>query len=700
MIEDSRTDALLIKGMLADAGEFTQPILHAGDLSTGLQLLQEKQVAVILLDLSLPDSSGFETFQCLQPHACDIPIIVLTGSRDRRLALYAIKHGAQDYLVKDEACPLSLGKAIQYAVERKQAEQRIHFQASLLDQVQNAVFATDRNDRIIYWNRFARRLYQWPDDQALGRRFSELIVPEEGQALLTEIHQALSNKQTWEGELELKRRDGSLLPTQLTLSTVSNAHGQISGYVGIASDIGTRKEIERKLEHNAFHDPLTGLPNRLLFSNRLSHAIARGAREGGRYAVMVIDLDRFKMINDSLGHLVGDELLIQFSRRVESCLRPQDTLARLGGDEFTILLDDLQHSTDAIRVAERIHEKMAQPFYLDNTEVHTSASIGITFGTANYKEPSHALRDADIAMYRAKNHGKGCHVVFENGMHDRATMQLKHEARLRHAVEKGEFELKFQPIIDLHTGQCLAAEAQIHWNSPNMKRFSPQEFLALADDSGLIISLGQTLLDETCRALRAWQELTPQAADLTIHIRLTARQFCHRGLIEQLRSALQRYELEGWQLTLEITESVLHEHPVLAAAILADLRDLGIGVCIGDFGTGHTSLSQLHRYPLDALKIGQSFLSNLDSARPGQAVIQAILQLGQSLGLQVIAESVQTERHLARLTELGCHRAQGEILQPSLNPSAMGQYLLRMVATGGFEIAPRPASTKENRENP
>ncbi|HEX5514160.1 MAG TPA: diguanylate cyclase, partial [Gammaproteobacteria bacterium] len=513
--------------MLAEASDLPQTVLHAASLEAGLEILRRQHIAVILLDLSLPDSTGLDTFQTLQRHAGGTPIIVLTGSRDRSLALRAIQEGAQDYLVKDEVNASTLSKAIHYAVERKhaemrlresenryktlvdsvpdaillirdgaiahcnerasdlfgipyddligrdpsslapprqpdgsdsiaglqahlqkrrqdspylfewqfqganealiatevildtvvldgepqvlaiirditdrkQAEQRIRFQASLLDQVHNAVLATDSDDRIIYWNRFATRLYLWPADLAMGQRFTDLIMPDAEPGLLQEVRQALAGSQIWEGELELKRRDGSTFPALLTLSAVLDEFGRFSGCVGIASDITVRKEVERKLEHNAFHDALTGLPNRMLFADRLSHSIARGAREGGRYAVMMMDLDRFKIINDSLGHMVGDELLIQFSRRVESCLRPQDTLARLGGDEFTILLDDIQHTSDAVRVAERIHEKMSQPFLLGGNEVYSSASIGITFGTANYKEPAQAVRDADIAMY-------------------------------------------------------------------------------------------------------------------------------------------------------------------------------------------------------------------------------------------------------------------------------------------------------------
>lgn len=680
LIEDSHTDTLLIQSMLAHADDVPHTIVHAANLEEGLQQLEHEDFAVILLDLSLPDSHGLQTFQALQQHAHDIPIIVLTGSRDRKLALYAIQQGAQDYLVKDDANPSALGKAIQYAIERKQAEQRIRFQASLLDQVQSAVFATDSNDRIIYWNCFAAQLYQWPKELAIGRDFSELIVADSSKALLVEIQHALTNKQTWEGELEFRRRDASVLPTQLTLSIVRDHGDRVSGYVGIASDIAARKEAERKLEHTAFHDALTELPNRLLFTERLERAIARSIREGGRYAVMILDLDGFKMINDNLGHLVGDELLVQFSRRVESCLRPQDTLARLGGDEFTILLDDLQHTTDAIRVAERIHEQMAQPFHLDQTEIHTSASIGITFGTANYKESSHAVRDADIAMYRAKNQGKGRHVIFNSGMHDHIDMQLKHENRLRRAIDFNEFDLQFQPIVELATRRCVATAAQIHWHSPALNRLSSQELATLTDETGLTIPLSQTLLNEACRALRVWQDASPATAEFTIHVKLTGRQLCHRNLIEHVNGVLQRNRLQGRQLTLEIPEDVLHQQPVIAAATLGDLRDLGVAVCLDDFGTGYSSLSHLHRYPLSAIKVGRSFVSNLEHSSASRVVIEAILRLCENLGLHLIADNVETEQQLAQLTELGCQRAQGNILQRPLNLQEMQRQLLQDIS--------------------
>lgn len=803
LIEDNRADVLLIQAMLAEASDVGYAVVHAPRLEAGLEALQREHVVVILLDLSLPDSIGLDTFQALHQRAGGIPIIVLTGSRDQALALRAIQSGAQDYLVKDEVNAAALSKSIHYAVERKhaemrlresenryktlvnsvpdtilllrdgviqhcneraaslfgcsaeeligrrpselspskqadgsdsdtefrslllqqkevgllafewlfqsrrrglvatevildsillegeaqvlaiirdisdrkQAEQRIRFQASLLDQVHNAVLATDSRGQVVYWNRFASLLYMWPAELAMGRLFTELIVPEDNQALLEEIRETLAETHTWEGELELKRRDGSSFPALLSLSTVLDESGQFAGYVGIASDITERKQVERKLEHNAFHDALTGLPNRMLFTDRLSHSIARSVREGGRYAVMMLDLDRFKVINDSLGHMVGDELLIQFSRRVESCLRPQDTLARLGGDEFTILLEDLHHSSDAIRVAERIHEKMTQPFHLGGNEIYTSASIGITFGTANYQEPAQAIRDADIAMYRAKNQGKGCHVVFEVGMHDRAVSQLKRENRLRQALERQEFTVHFQPIVDLRNGRCIGAEALLRWNNPEAVRYSTPELLALAEETGLIIPIGQQVLDDACRALHHWREELPLAEEFAVHVNLSAKQFSHRGLTRQIEAALSRYQLSGAALALEIREGVLRDHPTVATAMLADLRELQVHICIDDFGAGYSSLNYLHQFPLDILKIDRSFTAGLGSNNTSSAIIEAIVGLGNNLGMQTIATGVESEHHQRYLLELGCRYAQGFLFRRPLQPEAMMEYL-------------------------
>ncbi len=805
LIEDNRADALLIEAMLAEASDIDLPLCHETRLEDGLAFLARARAAVVLVDLSLPDSMGLETFQTLHRHAPNLPIIVLTGSKDRSLALRAIQEGAQDYLVKDEVSGPALSRAIRYAIERKQTEvrlresenrykalvnavpdaillfrdgliadcnanagklfgrdrndllgltpgtlspsrqpdgsvsaevfrdrvlavrdngpqwfeweflrgdnrtvstevildiielggkphllavvrdlterkqaaERIRFQASLLNQVHNAVMATDPHDRITYWNRHATTLFQWDAQEVLDRPLNELIAPGMSRPLLKEIRSVLAEEQTWEGELELQRRDGSTFPALVTLSTLHDENDNISGMVGVVSDISERKEVERKLEHSAFHDTLTGLPNRALFTDRLARAIARGSREAGRYAVMMMDLDRFKVINDSLGHMVGDELLIQFSRRVESCLRPGDTLARLGGDEFTVLLEDIQHHADAIRVAERIHDQMTKPFLLDDNEVYTSTSIGITFSTANYKEPSQALRDADIAMYRAKALGKGCHVVFEAGMYDRAVTQLKRETRMRRALERGEFTVHYQPIVDLQTELCIGCEALVRWNSAGERRPPPQEWLGVAEETGLIIPIGQQVLNEACRHLEQWRRELGLAEGFTMHVNLSTKQFCHRGLITQLDEALSRHRLDGRCLALEIPENVLMQHPVLAAAMLGDLRELDVHVCVDDFGTGYASLSYLHQFSVDGIKIDRSFTQGLGSNVTSGAIVQAIIGLGRALGMQTIAEGVENERHRQRLLELGCRYAQGYLFHPPLEPEAMTEYLRR-----------------------
>jgi diguanylate cyclase (GGDEF)-like protein/PAS domain S-box-containing protein len=803
LIEDNRGDAVLIEAMLAEVNEADRPMIHVSRLEDGLESLARNEVDVILADLSLPDSVGLETFTTLHQRAPQLPIIVLTGSRDRSLALRAIQEGAQDYLVKDEVNGPALIKAINYAIERKQAEtrlresenrykglvnsvpdailllkdgrivdcnsramtlfgydreqlhgltlgplspsrqpdgtvsveafhdhitaartggaqwfewqfqridkrpvatevilemielegerqvlaivrdlterkqaeQRIRFQASLLNQVHNAVLATDRDDKIIFWNRHARQLYGWDAPEVMGRPATDLIVPAEEQELIEQIRGVLAEGQNWEGELELKRKDGSTFPALFTLSAVHDENDEVTGFVGVASDISERKEAEKKLEFSAFHDALTGLPNRVLFADRLARAIARGSREGGRYAVLVMDLDRFKVINDSLGHLVGDELLIQFSRRVESCLRPGDTLARLGGDEFTILLENVQHTSDAVRVAERIHEKMSEPFLLGTHEVFSSTSIGITFGTANYQEPAHALRDADIAMYRAKSQGKGCHVIFETGMHDRAVSQLTRETRLRRALDREEFGVHYQPILDLESGQCVACEALLRWKDPAEADFGTQEFISIAEETGLIIPIGQKVLDDVCQHLEQWQRSMPLVEDFTVHVNLSTKQFCHRGLVNQINDALVRHKLHGRKLTLEITEGVLMEHPVLAAAMLGDLREMDVHVCVDDFGTGYSSLSYLHQFPVDVIKIDRSFTHGLGQSITSSAIVEAIVGLGHNLGMQTIAEGVESEQHRQQLIQLGCRYAQGFLFNPALDPATMSAYL-------------------------
>lgn len=565
--------------------------------------------------------------------------------------------------------------------ERMQAAERIRFQASMLNQVRNAVIATDTRGKIVYWNDYAAHLHGVPAEEALGKQALRLLLPSRHRRLISELRSALASSSHWDGEAELCRRDGSTFPARLTLSPIRNMHDQVVGYAAIAVDITERKEIERKLAHSAFHDPLTGLPNRALLYDRLSHAIARSVRPGNRYAVMLMDLDGFKLVNDSLGHLIGDELLKEFARRVECCLRPGDTLARLGGDEFTVLLEDIHHSADAVRVAERIHEQMAKPFELAGNIIYCTASIGITFNSPTHKEPSHALRDADIAMYRAKERGKGCHVIFELGMHERAVSQLRRETELRRALERDELMVEYQPIIELGSGRWVGCEVFIRWQHPLDARIPAREFIDIAEETGMIIPIGEKTLEQACATLRRWQQRYELVEDFTLHVNLSPKQFAKRDLPATVADILARHDLAGTALTLEINESALAEDALTAASILGDLRDLEVHACIDDFGVGSSSLNSLRQLPIDTVKISQSLVRELGTSITSSAIVGALLNLAHNLGINIVAEGVETRQHERHLQALGCRHGQGYLFAPPMDAAALERYFQPVDAT-------------------
>ncbi|RFA24390.1 hypothetical protein CAI21_21870 [Alkalilimnicola ehrlichii] len=671
LVEDNRTQARLIEQMLREEGETDYEIVHVQRLSAGLEQLAHTTISVVLLDLSLPDSRGLPTFERLQTHAARLPVIILTGQRDLDMALEALDKGAQDYLVKDDVTSSSLVKAIHYAIKRKQAEQQIRFQASLLNQVQNAVIATDEQQRITYWNHFAETMYGWQAEDVMDRPALDLLLAEEENELVAALRHAMSAEQAWEGELQLKHKDDSSFPGYMSLSPLRDPNDSLSGFVTITVDISERKEVERQLAHSAFHDSLTNLPNRALFSERLERALLRGQRRNWRYAVMMMDLDRFKRINDSLGHMAGDQLLVQFAQRVHECLRPGDTLARQGGDEFTILLEDLSDSTDAIRVAERIHLALAQPFTIAGQDIKTSTSIGIAFSSRGYQEPSEVLRDADIAMYQAKARGRGCHVIFEKGMRAHAVSALQRESELRRAVERREFETLYQPIIDLKTGRCKGCEVLLRWRHPDEGLLSPSEFLQTAEETGLIIPIGEQILEETCLQLGRWDKELGLAPDFEVHLNLSANQLCHRGLAQQVRDTLYRTGIDPRRITLEVGEQALLEHPVLAAVMVAELRALGTKISVNDFGSGFSSLRALRHFQVDALKIDRTFIQSLGPQTKASAIVKAIIELANQLEVDLIAVGVENTDHRQELIELGCRHAQGSLFFPPLEANAM-----------------------------
>ncbi|WP_342243403.1 putative bifunctional diguanylate cyclase/phosphodiesterase [Pseudomonas sp. OTU5201] len=420
-----------------------------------------------------------------------------------------------------------------------------------------------------------------------------------------------------------------------------------------------RKRAEEQLV-DAFHDPLTGLPNRALFSDRLSRAVARCNRHReAAFAVLFIDLDRFKLVNDSLGHLAGDLLIIQVATRLGSCLRQTDTLARMGGDEFTILLDCIGNPDAPTRVAERILDALEPPFLINGEQLYISASIGIAPSDLGYESAEEILRHADLAMYRAKTLGKHRYEMFDHSLHDLAVGRLTLETRLRNALQNGEFVLHYQPIVSLASGQLVGVEALVRWQEPRGALIYPGDFIQVAEDTGLILPLGLWVLREACRSMARWHQAFPSPTPLTVSINLSARQFAQHDLVAQVGAIIAETGIRPECVRLEITESASMADSERTITVLQQLHELGVRISIDDFGTGYSSLSYLHRFHLDALKIDRSFLTQLDQCEESLQIVHTILNLARNLGLEVVAEGVETERHLMILKSLGCDFGQG-----------------------------------------
>ncbi|MFB2973387.1 EAL domain-containing protein [Aerosakkonema sp. BLCC-F183] len=432
-------------------------------------------------------------------------------------------------------------------------------------------------------------------------------------------------------------------------------------------EIAERKLLEKQLLHMALHDPLTGLPNRALFMERLKQAVIRAKQQPEyQFSVLFLDCDRFKIVNDSLGHLVGDELLTAIASRLKLSLSPVDTLARLGGDEFTLLLEEIKDITSVTQIAERILWELSRPFYLDKREVFITASIGIVLGNATYDQPEHLLRDADTAMYRAKASGKARYHVFNPAMHQEALQLLQLETDLRRAIERQEFVVYYQPIVSLCEGKISGFEALVRWQHPTRGFVSPAEFIPVAEETGLITFIGTWVMREACQQLRIWQEQKLSEESLTMSVNLSVREFSQPNLIELIDDTLKKTQLSPQSLKLEITESAIMEKDGSVTAILQQLRNRQIQLSIDDFGTGYSSLSYLNRLPVDTLKIDRSFINPIDKNSESLGLVPAIITIAHSLGMSAIAEGVETQQQLAKLRTLNCGFGQGYLFSKPL----------------------------------
>jgi diguanylate cyclase (GGDEF)-like protein/PAS domain S-box-containing protein len=511
---------------------------------------------------------------------------------------------------------------------------------------------------------------------ALGYTKEELLqltFAQIGHPEYVELGVALEKKllQGQESNFQIEQRylakDGKIVDALLKVVVVRDEYGNALHFNNQIVDITERKKMERQLLHDALHDALTGLPNRALFMDRLTQQLKKSKQqENYQFAVLFLDLDRFKVVNDSVGHLVGDRLLVEFARRLESCVRPTDTVARLGGDEFTILLENIKDVAETTIVAERISEVLTIPFNLQGYELFATTSIGIALSFNDYENPEDILRDADLTMYSAKEQGKARYEVFDKSMHERALNRLQLETDLRRGIERHEFLIYYQPITSLVTGQLSGFEALVRWQHPERGLISPGDFIPVAEETGLILPMGNWLLQEACQQLKTWQLKYPLDSPLKISVNLSAKQLIDPRLIEEIDRILQETGLEGKFLKLEITESILMDNIETATKMLLDLRNRKIQLSIDDFGTGYSSLSYLHRFPVNTLKIDRSFINEMESKEENSAIVRAIVTLAHMLNMDVVAEGIENSSQLAQLKLLKCELGQGYLFAKPL----------------------------------
>jgi diguanylate cyclase (GGDEF)-like protein/PAS domain S-box-containing protein len=664
LILDDAPAAKAILNALSGSGDSLFEVEWVRCCTEGLERLAGS--AAILVDLSLPDSRGIDTFDRLFNVAPEIPIFILCTPQEEETAKLAVQCGAQDYLFKGHLEAFPLPKAVQSMIERAANvealfEEKERAQVTL-NSIGDAVVSTDVSGHVTYLNAIAEGLTGWANDEALGRTFEEVLQIVDAttrQATPNPLMLAILNNETvaLAPNCVLIRRDGEEAAIEDTTAPIHNRRGQVTGAVMVFHDVSAARTMALKMSYLAQHDSLTDLPNRILLNDRLSEAIVLSARHRRKLAVLFLDLDRFKNINDSLGHIVGDGLLQSVGRRLFTCVRSSDTVSRLGGDEFVVLLWEVKQPQDAAITADKILHALREPHQVRRHELHITGSIGIVTYPDDGADAETLLKKADVAMYHAKDSGRDSYQFFKPEMNIRAMERQSLEDSLRHAIERCELSLHYQPKMNLATGTIIGVEALIRWFHPQRGLVPPVQFIAIAEDSGLIVPIGRWVLREACRQARAWQiaGLPP----MCMAINISAVELRTPGFVAGVRTTLKETNLEPRYLELELTETALLEDSRSVADVLKELKDVGVLLALDDFGTGYSSLSHLKRFPIDALKIDKSFVHDLTTGEDDAGIVTAVIGLGRNLHMRVVAEGVETREQLAVLQDYGCPQGQG-----------------------------------------
>jgi diguanylate cyclase (GGDEF)-like protein/PAS domain S-box-containing protein len=679
IISTSADDLRALQHALGNARDGPFDVESAPTLAEGLRRIRQGGIDAVLADLTLPDSHGLAGFDRLYAAAPHTPILTLCELADEADAMEAVQRGAQGWLSKGYFDNSLVPQSLRNIIERMKVEQGLYVAQQraeiTLNSIGDAVISIDTGGRVDYLNTAAEQITGWPRQEARGRPVAEvlsLIDGASGHLITNPVEYVLQSDRALDltAEAILVSRHGRRIPIEDSSAPIRDWDGQLVGAVMVFRDISDAVALASKMRHQAQHDFLTNLPNRVLLNDRITQAIAQTRRSDSNPVLLFLDLDKFKRINDSLGHAVGDHLLQAVSGRLVKCVRKSDTVSRHGGDEFVILLAGERRPEDAALAAEKILAAIAAPFLIDGQELHTSTSIGISVYPLDGVDAAGLIKNADTAMYHAKERGRNTYQFFRQEMNTRAVERQLVDSNLRRALERGEFRLHYQPKVDLQTGRITGVEALLRWEHPEWGVVMPERFISIAEECGLIIPIGRWVLGEACAQIARWRGAGVPVVSIAVNV--SALEFRHRDFFDHALAVLDASGADPACLQLELTESVLMHDVAASAGLLAKFKAMGVQIAVDDFGTGYSSLSYLNQFPIDVLKIDQSFVRAIDTGTGGDgAIVSAVIDMGKNLRQRVIAEGIEDQGQLDFLKVHKCNEGQGYLFSQPVDAARM-----------------------------
>ncbi|MBF0453937.1 MAG: EAL domain-containing protein [Magnetococcales bacterium] len=657
VVDDDAVTRLMLCRFLEQLGYVTQGLVNGKE---AVAALDESLPDLILMDAKMPVMDGFEALSIMKKRADtkNIPVLMITGLNDDESVDQAYAAGAADFITKPIHWAI-LRNRVRYLLKDVEAERQLYLASTVFNNTAEGIVVTDSQGFIQSVNPAFSDITGYGADEVLGNNMNKVSSGRHSKSFYKKFWESLVVTGRWQGEFWNRRKDGSTFPQWVTISAVRGADGKCTNYVGVFSDLSTLKETEANLLYLSGHDTLTDLPNRHLFQERLALALTESKERDGRVGVMLLDLDRFKVVNETLGHDKGDQLLVRVGRRLVKCLSQPATLGRMGGDEFGVILPRLNHSQEAAHIAQEMLESLKKPFSIDgeDMEFFVGASIGIGLAPLDGEDVKTLLKSTDAAMYHAKEQGRNNYQFYRNDLNTASMARMLMESSLRSALDKEEFLLYFQPQMDVKTGNLIGAEALIRWQHPLQGMIMPGEFISLAEETGLIVPMGEWALRSACKQMRRWNKAG--LPSVRVAVNLSGIQFKQPDFTELVLKVISETGVEHRWLELELTESIAMGDVEETFTKLVQLSESNIQLAIDDFGTGFSSLSYLKRFPIGTLKIDRSFVRNCTQDLEDAALVRAIIGLAHSLGVSVIAEGVEEKEQLAFLRDHGCNEIQG-----------------------------------------